>query len=165
MPGIANVIEHLSRRYRLGLAANQTRACRAALDELGFLHHFEITGLSEEMGLSKPAPEFFEYLLAQASCKPAEAVMVGDRIDNDIAPAKRMGMRTVWVKLDLKAKGYEPQTPHAKAYFASQCRVGVSNIEPRSEPEQPDITVTTIDDICPAVAQIDCDSDSTWAIL
>lgn len=24
--------------------------------------------------------------------------MVGDRIDNDIVPAKKMGMKTIWVK-------------------------------------------------------------------
>ena len=26
------------------------------------------------------------------------AVMIGDRIDNDIVPAKQLGMKTIWVK-------------------------------------------------------------------
>lgn len=30
--------------------------------------------------------------------------MVGDRLDNDIFPAKEIGMRTVWVKLGLAAQ-------------------------------------------------------------
>ena len=29
---------------------------------------------------------------------PQNAVMVGDRLDNDIAPAKKLLMKTVWVK-------------------------------------------------------------------
>jgi len=36
--------------------------------------------------------------LERAGCKPEEAVMIGDRIDNDIVPAKSLGMRTVWIK-------------------------------------------------------------------
>ena len=26
------------------------------------------------------------------------AVMIGDRIDNDIVPAKQLGMKTIWIK-------------------------------------------------------------------
>ena len=36
--------------------------------------------------------------LERAGCKPEEAVMIGDRVDNDIIPAKALGMRTVWIK-------------------------------------------------------------------
>ena len=32
---------------------------------------------------------------------PDSAVMIGDRLDNDIVPAKRAGMKTVWVKQGL----------------------------------------------------------------
>lgn len=34
----------------------------------------------------------------RSGCWPENAVMVGDRIDNDIVPAKKMGMHTIWVK-------------------------------------------------------------------
>jgi FMN phosphatase YigB (HAD superfamily) len=34
-------------------------------------------------------------LLARAECAPAEAVMIGDRLDNDIRPARLQGWRTV----------------------------------------------------------------------
>jgi len=36
--------------------------------------------------------------LDKAGCRPEEAIMIGDRLDNDIIPAKKMGMRTVWVR-------------------------------------------------------------------
>ena len=36
--------------------------------------------------------------LERGGCKPEEAVMIGDRVDNDIIPAKALGMRTVWIK-------------------------------------------------------------------
>lgn len=36
---------------------------------------------------------FYRYALEQTGCLPNEAVMVGDRIDNDVAPAHNAGMR------------------------------------------------------------------------
>ena len=40
----------------------------------------------------------FEIALERANCKPENAVMIGDRVDNDIVPAKKMGMKTIWIK-------------------------------------------------------------------
>lgn len=36
--------------------------------------------------------------LERSNCKPNNAVMIGDRIDNDIIPAKLLGMHTIWIK-------------------------------------------------------------------
>ena len=33
-----------------------------------------------------------------AGCQAENAVMIGDRLDNDIAPAKKLGMKTVWIR-------------------------------------------------------------------
>lgn len=39
-----------------------------------------------------------KYALKAAACQPQEAVMIGDRIDNDTAPAQSLGMKGVWIK-------------------------------------------------------------------
>ncbi len=52
---------------------------------------------SWQLGFSKPDPYFFQVLLARLSARglaPGEVLMVGDRADNDIAPAKAAGMMT-----------------------------------------------------------------------
>ena len=36
--------------------------------------------------------------LGSAECDANESIMVGDRLDNDIIPAKAVGMKTVWIK-------------------------------------------------------------------
>ena len=51
-----------------------------------------------EEGVSKPDRRIFDIALSRAGCKPENAVMIGDRLDNDIAPAKKLGMKTVRVK-------------------------------------------------------------------
>ncbi len=53
---------------------------------------------SAEEGVAKPDKRIFEIALDKANCEPQAAVMIGDRVDNDIVPAKALGMKTIWVK-------------------------------------------------------------------
>ncbi|MEV1244324.1 HAD family hydrolase [Nonomuraea sp. NPDC050022] len=53
---------------------------------------------SEGWGVSKPAPEFFAKVAAIAGREPAEILYVGDRLDNDVLPASRAGMRTALLR-------------------------------------------------------------------
>lgn len=154
-PEINLVLEKLSLKYRLGIAANQTIHCRKALEQIGLLKHFDVLGISEEIGFEKPSKEFFEYLLCQAECSPDEAIMIGDRIDNDVVPAKKVGMRTIWLRFELENKGYLPQTDFAKHYFESMGRTSLSRYESGCDEDRPDITVSTINEICQAVRAID----------
>ena len=48
--------------------------------------------------MAKPDLRIFEIALKRSGCPAEYAVMAGDRIDNDIVPAKKMGMHTIWVK-------------------------------------------------------------------
>lgn len=50
---------------------------------------------SAEEGFSKPDLKLFEIALEKANTIPSRSVMVGDRADNDIAPAESLGMKTV----------------------------------------------------------------------
>jgi HAD superfamily hydrolase (TIGR01549 family) len=54
--------------------------------------------ISANLGAEKPAPEFFAAVVATAGCAPGEIVYVGDRLDNDVLPARRAGLRTVLLR-------------------------------------------------------------------
>jgi len=41
----------------------------------------------------KPDQKIFEITLNKAECSPREACMIGDRLDNDIVPAKKRKCR------------------------------------------------------------------------
>ena len=62
------------------------------------LPYIDLIIASAEEGVSKPDLRIFEIALQRSSCPPEQAVMIGDRMDNDILPAKSLGMRTVWIK-------------------------------------------------------------------
>ena len=81
--------------YRLGVIANQKPGSKERLDAWGLGRFFSVIAASAEMGAAKPDREIFLRALAMADCKPENAVMVGDRLDNDIRPAKELGMTTI----------------------------------------------------------------------
>lgn len=101
-PDTKNTLKSLtSQGYRLGIIANQNPGTARRLQDWGLLEYFEVIAASAEIGAAKPEPEIFERALEIAGCRAEEAVMVGDRLDNDILPAKRLGMKTVWIRKGL----------------------------------------------------------------
>ena len=101
-PDAAPVLEALKRRgFRLGVIANQAPGSRERLAKWDLLQYFDVIVASAEAGVDKPDPAIFRMALEQASCRPENAIMVGDRLDNDIRPAKALGMTTVRMKKGL----------------------------------------------------------------
>jgi FMN phosphatase YigB (HAD superfamily) len=64
--------------------------------------------------VSKPDSRIFQMALNQAGCLPQTACMIGDRLDNDIFPTKKLGMKTIWVKQGFGGA----QTPPSAEYAA-----------------------------------------------
>jgi HAD superfamily hydrolase (TIGR01549 family) len=54
--------------------------------------------ISAVLGLEKPSPGFFDAVVAAAGSPPSEIAYVGDRLDNDVLPARQAGMRTVLLR-------------------------------------------------------------------
>jgi putative hydrolase of the HAD superfamily len=98
-PGIVEVLDALKARgLRLGLAANQPLRALESLAKHGIRHYFENQGISAVYGHRKPDIRLFLRACQDLAVDPAECIMVGDRIDNDIVPAKLLGMRTVLIR-------------------------------------------------------------------
>lgn len=98
-PDADSVLRALKDRgYRLGIIANQLPGSEARLARFGLLPYFDVVCASAEEGVAKPDPEIFLRALTRARCSPADAVMIGDRTDNDVAPAKALGMQTVLIR-------------------------------------------------------------------
>jgi HAD superfamily hydrolase (TIGR01662 family) len=83
--------------YSVSIFANQPAERTAELRALGV--DADVVAMSDELGLHKPAPEFFARALEMmADPDPGQVAYVGDRLDNDIRPALDAGMRTVWLR-------------------------------------------------------------------
>ena len=111
----------LNKQHYLGLIANQSPGTEGRLQSYGIRHFFKLVFASAELGLSKPNLRIFALAERSARCKPVDAWMIGDRLDNDIAPANRAGWNTIRI---------------LQGYNRFQ--------KPKAVEEEPDFTVTEI---------------------
>jgi HAD superfamily hydrolase (TIGR01549 family) len=97
-PDARRAIARLEERsYRVAVAANQPASRAAELRALGITP--DVVAMSDAIGVAKPDPAFFGRVLElMGSPHPSEVAYVGDRIDNDVAPAAAAGMRAVWLR-------------------------------------------------------------------
>ncbi len=98
-PGIKKALEELSRYYRIGLISDTMFSpgtiLRKYLDQIGLLQYFDAFAFSDEMGVSKPHPKPYRYVLQSTGADPALSWHVGDIQQTDIVGAKSMGMGAV----------------------------------------------------------------------
>jgi FMN phosphatase YigB (HAD superfamily) len=98
-PDIDRLLRRLSDRgLKLGIVANQPQAARERLARAGIGDLFAYQGLSGLTGFSKPDPRAFQAAAEALGVVPVDCIMVGDRIDNDVAPAKALGMATILLR-------------------------------------------------------------------
>ncbi|HEX6129300.1 MAG TPA: HAD family hydrolase [Candidatus Limnocylindria bacterium] len=85
------------RGYRVSVAANQPASRAAELRALGIGP--DVLAMSDAIGVAKPDLAFFGRALElMGDPAPGDVAYVGDRIDNDVAPAAAAGMRAVWLR-------------------------------------------------------------------
>jgi HAD superfamily hydrolase (TIGR01549 family) len=111
-PGIDGLLRRLQARgLKLGIVANQPVATRERLQRAGIGDLFDYDGLSAATGLRKPDPAAFLAAAEALGVSPAACIMVGDRIDNDVVPAKALGM----VAIQLRGGRHRRQRPRSPA--------------------------------------------------
>jgi HAD superfamily hydrolase (TIGR01662 family) len=125
-PGIPELLAELrARGLKLGVVANQAPHVLQRLEAVGIRESFDFLGISEIERLRKPDPRLFLAVCRELGVPPAECVMVGDRIDNDIAPAAQLGMRTVLLRSG-RHQDQQPRTwrevPDAEVYDTAGMR-------------------------------------------
>ena len=83
--------------YSVAIIGNQPASRSAQLRAIGLTA--DVIAMSEEMGVAKPAPAFFDRMRELVGSPSPELIAyVGDRVDNDVLPALAAGMRAVWIR-------------------------------------------------------------------
>ncbi len=151
LPDALSVVVPLSRQFRLGILANQPAECRASLARRGLLDHFTVVAISDELKMRKPDSAIFQWAINQAGISPNQAIMIGDRRDNDILPAAQIGMKTLWLDWPShRQRSWFPDDPHAQLFLASSDRVPYFGDHRHLKPD-PDATAATLADIPAAI--------------
>lgn len=80
----------------VGIAGNQTVRAGTILKSLDLPS--DMIATSDDWGVSKPDPAFFDCVVAEAPCDARAILYVGDRLDNDIRPAASQGLQTALLR-------------------------------------------------------------------
>jgi HAD superfamily hydrolase (TIGR01509 family) len=109
-PEVPEMLASLASRCKLGLAANSGAAMLDRLKEHDLLRYFTSQKPGAVLGLAKPDVRYFLQVLEELHVNPEQAVMVGDRIDCDVVPAKLLGMKAVLYRVG-RHKDQQPRAP------------------------------------------------------
>lgn len=133
-PDSVEALAALKRHYRLVAVTNADNWALAAMSRtLG--DPFDLTVTAEDVGLNKPSPKVFAYLLdklAPLGVRKADILHTAQSQYHDIVPAKALGFATMWIK-----------RRHGEA--------GWGATPPPKEQAEPDFLATSLAD---AVAQV-----------
>lgn len=107
----AALLSRLSERFRIGIVSNFYGNIQAVCDEAGLTPSITVAVDSTVVGCKKPDPRIFQAALDPLGASPAEAVFVGDSLRRDMAGARAMGMRHVWLRPESAAGSGGPCCP------------------------------------------------------
>jgi len=95
------VLLHLRNKYKVGLITNgKTSIQYGKIDRLGIRGELDLILVSEEAGFKKPDPRIFELALHRLRLLPEECIYIGDHPVNDMEGAAKIGMSTIWIKVN-----------------------------------------------------------------
>lgn len=87
-----------ARGVPLALVTNgDTRMQRDKIASHGLAAYFDVVAIEGELGVGKPDPRVYRHALTALGVAPADATMVGDNLDWDVAGAQHVGLRGVWI--------------------------------------------------------------------
>lgn len=98
VPGAREVMDYLrGRGYGLHMCSNGFHEVQyRKLQACGLKPYFDTIVLSEDAGVNKPMPEYFDYAFRVTGADPATTLMIGDNFRADILGAKAAGLDVMW---------------------------------------------------------------------
>ena len=102
LPGALEALATLREKgVRLALVTNGGgEQQKRKILRFGLSRFFDAVVIEGEFGAGKPDPRVFRFALEKVGSTPAEAWMVGDNLEYDIAGAQGIGIHAVWVDTD-----------------------------------------------------------------
>ena len=96
--GAYELLDYLYPKYELYIVSNGFRFVQESRLKIGdFRKYFKEIFLSEDIGIQKPAKEFFDYCFEKlGNPKKEDVVLIGDSISADIIGGLNYGIDSVW---------------------------------------------------------------------
>jgi len=92
------VLDELADKYKLVLVSNFYGNIETVLEHFGIKKYFYQIVESAVVGIRKPDAAIFSYGVNVLQLPAENCVVIGDSYSKDIAPGKKAGCKTVWLK-------------------------------------------------------------------
>ncbi|MHC1755207.1 MAG: HAD family hydrolase [Methanosarcina sp.] len=90
-------------KLKMGIISNgDLEQQKLKLDKMGISRYFVDIVVAGEFHVAKPCTEIFEIACKRNGEKPEKCFYVGDAIETDIMPCKKIGMKGIWINRDNK---------------------------------------------------------------
>ncbi len=109
------LLKELSRDFKLGVVSNFYGNLQVVLFEAGIRELIQVAIDSKHMQVFKPDERIFVAALKVLDLPHNQVAMVGDSLHKDCAPARKLGMRAIWLRAQHAGPGEHPQAHEAAA--------------------------------------------------
>lgn len=92
-PDVIPTFDVLAPQFKLGLLSNGN----TYPERCGLEGYFAFVVFSQDLQIEKPARKIFEITAQRGGCELAQMLHVGDSLKNDVAGARKAGVRSVWL--------------------------------------------------------------------
>jgi len=108
--GFETELRAICEDFKVGIAGQYGQELLRLLDEHSILECFTYRLTQDDFATTKPDLRFYESIVKRCGIDPQQCIMVGDRIDKDVIPAKLMGIKAVLIRVGLH-KNQQPRIP------------------------------------------------------
>jgi HAD superfamily hydrolase (TIGR01549 family) len=108
--GFENELRAMCKDFKVGIAGQYGHELLELLELRSLLESFTHRMTQDELSVTKPDLRYYLEIIKASGADPQQCVMVGDRIDKDVIPAKLMRMRTILIRAGLH-KNQQPRIP------------------------------------------------------
>lgn len=98
IPGATDAVHQLSKRFNVCIVANQPPECLDALQQIGLGTALGLVALDSIVGYTKPDPRLLGWALHQLGSPAAKVLVVGNRWDHDIVPARALTCESALIR-------------------------------------------------------------------
>ncbi len=105
------LLKELSHDFKLGVVSNFYGNLQVVLVEAGIREIIQVAIDSKHMRFFKPDERIFAAALKVLDLPHNQVAMVGDSLHKDCAPARKLGMRSIWLRGHRAGFGEHPPVP------------------------------------------------------
>jgi HAD superfamily hydrolase (TIGR01549 family) len=108
--GFETEVRAISKNFKVGIAGQYGVELLKLLEERSILDCFTYRLTQDDFSVTKPDLRYYEQIVKACGVDPKRCIMVGDRIDKDVIPARLLGTKTILVRTGLH-KNQMPRIP------------------------------------------------------